>query len=72
MLYPLVGILLDPEATIIYNGIPTNDYSIKLGATIFCGSFVLFGIVAALAPTKLLHKLFVLKRSIKYGSRRKK
>ena len=65
MLYQFVGILLDPEATITYNDVPTNDYSIKLNAAIFVGSFVLIGLVAALAPAKLLNKLFVLKMSLK-------
>jgi len=65
MLYQFVGILLDPEATITYNGVPTNDYSIKLNAAIFVGSFVLIGLVAVFVPTKLLNKLFVLKMSLK-------
>lgn len=65
MLYQFVGILLDPEAAITYNGVPTNDYSIKLNVAIFVGSFVLMGIVAAFAPTKILNKLFVLKMSLK-------
>jgi hypothetical protein len=65
MLYQFVGILLDPEATITYNGVPTNDYSIKLNAAMVIGSFVLIGIVAAFAPTKLLNKLFILKMSLK-------
>ncbi|WP_111980159.1 hypothetical protein [Algibacillus agarilyticus] len=65
MLYQFVGILLDPEATITYNGVPTNDYAIKLNASIFVGSFVLIGLITAFAPTKLLNKLFVLKMSLK-------
>ena len=65
MLYQVVGTLLDPEATIIYNDVPTNDYSIKLNAAIFVGSFVLIGLVALFTPAKLINKLFVLKMSLK-------
>jgi hypothetical protein len=65
MLYQFVGLVLDPEATITYNGVPTSDYSVKLNAAIFVGFFVIIGLFFTLAPKKWLNKLFVLKMSFK-------
>ncbi|CAD5292409.1 conserved hypothetical protein [Alteromonas sp. 38] len=65
MLYQFLGILNDPEATITYNGVPTNEYSVKLDAAIFIGLFVVIGLLAAFSPSRWLNKLFVAKMSFK-------
>jgi hypothetical protein len=56
---------LDPEGTITYNGVPTNEYSAKLDAVIFVSLFVVMGLLAALSPKRWLNKLFVAKMSLK-------
>ncbi|WP_289032184.1 hypothetical protein [uncultured Paraglaciecola sp.] len=65
MLFQVTSVLLDPEGVITYNGVPTNDFSVKLNSTLFVGLFVLIGIFAAFLPAKILNKLFVLKMSLK-------
>lgn len=65
MLYQFLGILNDPEATITYNGVPSNEYSVKLDAAIFIGLFVVIGLLAAFSPSRWLNKLFVAKMSFK-------
>ncbi|MBC3765694.1 hypothetical protein [Neptunicella marina] len=65
MFYQFLGIYLNPEATILYNGVPTSDESIKLNALIFISLFVVLGVFFTLAPSKILNKLFVLKLSFK-------
>lgn len=44
LFYQFLGIYLDPDTTILYNGVPTTDESIKLNALIFVSFFVITGL----------------------------
>ncbi|NQZ11300.1 MAG: hypothetical protein HRT35_29465 [Algicola sp.] len=64
LFYSMLTTLLDPEGVIIYNGVPTTDYSVKLGATLFAGIFVVVGLFLSFSTQKMLNKLFVFKLTI--------
>ncbi|WP_371185490.1 hypothetical protein [Thalassotalea maritima] len=65
MFYQFLGFYLDPDASIVYNGVPTNDESIKFNALIFVSFFVIMGLFFTFASSKILNKLFILKMSLK-------
>ena len=46
----------DPNAAIEINGVPTKDFTAKVGAIIFTALFPLFGIFLSFAPSNLLEK----------------
>ncbi len=46
----------DPNAAIEINGVPTKDFTAKVGAVIFTALFPLFGIFHSFAPNNLLEK----------------
>ena len=46
----------DPNAAIEINGVPTKDFTAKVGAVIFTVLFPLFGIFLSFAPSNLLEK----------------
>ncbi|MDK9682848.1 hypothetical protein [Pseudoalteromonas shioyasakiensis] len=46
----------DPNAAIEINGVPTKDFTAKVGAVIFTALFPLFGIFLSFAPSNLLEK----------------
>ena len=46
----------DPNAAIEINGVPTKDFTAKVGAIIFTALFPLFGIFLSFAPNNLLEK----------------
>lgn len=72
MLYQSMLLLLDPEATITYNGVPTSEYSVKLNTVIFVSLFVVIGLLGACSPKRWLNKLFVVKMGFKSAVRFKK
>ncbi|HMN44522.1 MAG TPA: hypothetical protein PKE27_08120 [Povalibacter sp.] len=59
MLIAFASLLLDPESTIIDNGVRTNAFGPKLSATIFVAMFVLVGLLCLLAPKRIFDRLFV-------------
>jgi len=63
LLITTINLLLDPESTIIYNGVVTNEFKPKLSMAIFNVSFVLLGLLCLFAPTKAINKVFVLRQS---------
>ena len=46
----------DPNGAIEINGVPTKDFTAKVGAVIFTALFPLFGIFLSFAPSNLLEK----------------
>ena len=46
----------DPNAAIEINGVPTKDFTAKVGAVIFTALFPLFGLFLSFAPSNLLEK----------------
>ena len=73
LLLMFVPLLFDPDAIIIYNGVPTSDYGVKLGATLFVGGFTILGLALLLCPSKYLNNLFLWTQSFKaaiFGGRK--
>ena len=64
LLVSFVPLLLNPEATILHNGVPTSDFSTKLSATLFVGCFSVLGLFFLFCPSKYLNKLFVWRQSL--------
>lgn len=64
LLFFFVPILLDPNATLLYNGEPTSEFGPKLSATLFVGSFVVIGLIALFCSSRYLDKLFVWRLSL--------
>jgi len=46
----------DPNAAIELNGVPTKDFTAKVGSVIFTALFPMFGIFLSFAPNNLLEK----------------
>jgi hypothetical protein len=64
MLISFASLLLDPDSTIIDNGVRTNAFGPKLSATIFVALFVVVGLLCLFAPKKLFDRLFVWRQSL--------
>lgn len=64
LLFSFVSMLLDPETTIIYNGVRTNAFGPKLNATIFLAIFVVVGLLCLFGPSKFFDRLFVWRQSL--------
>ena len=58
MLYSSIPILLDPEATVRFNGVETTEFSKKMVFIVFSGLFLLMGLVLTFIPKALFQKLF--------------
>ena len=64
LLMAFLPLLLDENATINYNGVPTNDFGPKLSSVIFTGSFVVLGLGFLFCPNRYLNNLFVWRQSL--------
>jgi len=64
LLFNFSLLLLDPEATIIVNGIASSDFNLKLQAVIFLILFVITGIFLLFGPNSFFNKLFVWRQSL--------
>ena len=60
LFYSFLMILLDPEATFTYNGVPTTDFDKKLFATLFASIFLILGLFALFMPARWVNKLFLI------------
>jgi hypothetical protein len=58
-LLSFVPLLLDPEATINFNGTLTSEFGPKLSVVIFVSSFVVVGLLSLFSPARYLNKMFV-------------
>ena len=72
LFYSMLMLLLDPDATIKFNGVPTNDYDKKLFATVFTSLFFIFGLFSLFAPRRWLNKLFIIQVGFQSSMRIKK
>jgi len=64
LLVSFVPLVMDPNASIIYNGSPTTEFGPKLSATLFAGAFVAAGACFLLVPARLLDRLYVWRQSV--------
>ena len=59
-----ISMLLDPDSTLIYNGVRTNAFSAKLQFTSFALFFVGAGLFFLIAKAALLDRIFVWRQSM--------
>jgi len=64
LLFNFSLLLLDPDATIIVNGVATSNFNVKLQAVIFLALFVMVGIFFLFGPSSFFNKLFVWRQSL--------
>ena len=55
--------VLDPSASIVYNGTPTIAFGPKLSAALFAGAFLVAGLCFLFLPARILDRLFVWRQS---------
>ena len=53
------GVLIDPEASVKINGVPTTDLSVKIGVVLFILFFVSLGLLLVLLRTSALERIFI-------------
>lgn len=63
LLLSFIPLVLDPNASIVYNGIRTTAFGPKLSASLFVGSFLIAGLCFLFVPARLLDRLFVWRQS---------
>lgn len=63
LLLSFIPLVLDPRASIVYNGAPTTAFGPKLSATIFAGTFLVAGLCFLFVPARMLDRIFVWRQS---------
>ena len=63
LLLSFIPLVLDPSASIGYNGSPTTAFAPKLSAALFAGSFLVAGLSFSFIPARMLDRLFVWRQS---------
>jgi len=63
LLFSFIPLVLDPHASIVYNGTPTTALGPKLYAAFSSGAFLIVGLGFLLLPARLLDRLFVWRQS---------
>ena len=63
MLLSFIPLVLDPGASIVYNGSPTTAFAPKLSAALLAGAFVVAGLSFLFIPARMLDRLFVWRQS---------
>ncbi len=63
LLASFIPLVLDPGASIVFNGTPTTAFGPKLSATLFAGAFLVAGLCFVFLPARMLDRLFVWHRS---------
>jgi hypothetical protein len=63
LLLSFVPLVLDPNASVMYNGVRTTAFGVKLSAALFAGAFVVAGLCFLFAPARLLDRLFIWRQS---------
>lgn len=58
-----VPLVLDPNASIVYNGVRTTAFGPKLSAALFTGAFLVAGLCFLFVPARLLDRLYVWRQS---------
>lgn len=63
LLVSFIPLVLDPHASIVYNGTPTTAFGPKLSAVLFTGAFVAAGLCFLFLPKRMLDRLYVWRQS---------
>jgi ABC-type uncharacterized transport system permease subunit len=63
LLFSFMPLVLDPNASIMYNGVRTTAFGPKLSATLFASAFVIAGLCFLFVPARLLDRLFIWRQS---------
>ena len=63
LLVSFIPLVLDPGASIVYNGAPTTAFGPKLSAALFSGAFLATGLCFLFLPARVLDRLFVWRQS---------
>ena len=56
-------LVLDPHASIVYNGTPTTAFGPKLSAVLFAGAFLVAGLCFLFLPARVLDRVYVWRQS---------
>jgi len=64
LLFSFIPLVLDPNASIMYNGVRTTAFGAKLSAALFVGTFLIAGLCFLFVPGRLLDRLFVWRQSM--------
>ena len=64
LLYIFIPVALDPNATIVYNEVPTTTIGVKISSVLFVGAFFVAGIGFFLAPSRFLDRWFIWNQSL--------
>jgi hypothetical protein len=59
LLLSIIPLVLDPNASIVYNGAPSTAFGAKLSAALFTGAFLVAGLCFLFVPARMLDRLFV-------------
>jgi hypothetical protein len=59
LLLSVIPLVLDPAASIVYNGSPTTEFWPKLSAALFAGGFLVVGLCFLFVPGRFLDRLYV-------------
>jgi hypothetical protein len=63
LLLSFLPLVLDPNASIMYNGARTTAFGAKLSAVLFVGAFLIAGLCFLFAPSRWLDRLFIWRQS---------
>ncbi|HET8553946.1 MAG TPA: hypothetical protein VFL78_03895 [Rhodanobacteraceae bacterium] len=63
LLFSFIPLVLDPHASIVYNGTATTALGPKLYAAFSSGAFLIVGLGFLFLPARLLDRLFVWRQS---------
>ncbi|MBE1162885.1 hypothetical protein [Dyella acidiphila] len=63
LLLSCIPLVLDPNASIVYNGVRTTAFGPKLSAALFAGGFVVAGLCFLFVPARFLDRLYVWRQS---------
>ena len=64
MIFPTIGLLLDPASTIVCNGVVTTSFGCKLSLTLFGGFLLLVGLGCLCTPRRYIDRALEWKESL--------
>ena len=64
LLYNFIPVVLDPNATIVYDGVPTTVIGIKISWVLCVSAFFVAGIGFSLASSRFLDRWFIWNQSL--------
>jgi hypothetical protein len=63
LLFSFVPLVMDPNASIIYNGVRTTAFGPKLSAMLFAGAFLVAGLCFLFVPARWLDRIYIWRQS---------